>query len=111
MIAHIGMFEVKVRFGPGSVAQTPRQSRLPCSSTTQIDVVFCDTSSPTECGIQTSDGANHRAKCPDRGTIDCSASNRDYPRSIHGAGPPKQPDLSNAGRDGAEAPLTLQQGI
>ncbi len=28
-------------------------------------------------------GANHRATCPDRGTIDCSASPRDYPRSIH----------------------------
>ena len=28
-------------------------------------------------------GANYRATCPDRGTIDCSASPRDYPRSIH----------------------------
>src|SRR3954454_10692938 len=30
------------------------------------------------------DRANHRAICPDRGTIDCSASPRDYPRSTYG---------------------------
>src|SRR4051794_22203185 len=37
----------RVANGSGCVVHTPRQSRRPCSSTTQIDVVFCDTPSPT----------------------------------------------------------------
>jgi len=37
----------RAEIAPGSVTHAPRQSRRPCSSTTQIAVVFCDTSSPT----------------------------------------------------------------
>lgn len=37
----------KAAMAPGSVAVTPSTSVLPCSSTTQIAVVFWDTSRPT----------------------------------------------------------------
>src|SRR4051794_27425153 len=63
--------EMRAEIGPGSVVQTPRQSRLPCSFTTQIAVVFCDTSSPFatrpvrhNVTSQISDGASHRATAP-----------------------------------------------
>src|SRR4051812_36848700 len=36
----------------GSVAHWPRQSRAPVSSTTQIEVSFCETSSPTNRAIE-----------------------------------------------------------
>jgi hypothetical protein len=48
----------------GSVAHAPRHSRRPCSSKTQIVIVFSDTSSPKWCGIETYEGANHRATAP-----------------------------------------------
>lgn len=53
----------------GCVRQSPLQIRLPSTSTTQMAVIFCETSNPTECDIGTSNVARHRAKRPDRNTI------------------------------------------
>jgi hypothetical protein len=52
-------------------------------STTQIAVIFCETSRPTKWDIDESPAANHRRHRPDGGTISGSRADRDYRMSIY----------------------------
>ena len=56
--------EMSCEIGLGSVGLVPFQTYRPSASTTQIAVVFCDMSKPTESGVEPSNGPHHRAERP-----------------------------------------------
>ena len=68
----------------GFVGHWPRHSLRPALSTTQMAVIFCETSNPTKWVIDQPPTARiTRRHRPDRGTIDKSSANRDY--AVEGA--------------------------
>jgi hypothetical protein len=67
----------------GIVGHWPRHSLRPALSTTQIAVIFCETSNPTKRVIDEPPMVRITGqRRPDRGTIGRSSANRDYRMSI-----------------------------
>src|SRR5262249_18274112 len=69
----------------GTVGHWPRHSLRPALSTTQIAVIFCETSKPTKQVIDEPPIVRITGqRRPDRGTIGRSGANRDYRMSTYG---------------------------
>ena len=68
----------------GIVGHWPRHSLWPALSTTQIAVIFCETSNPTKQVIDDPPMVQITGqRRPDRGTIGRSGANRDYRMSTY----------------------------
>src|SRR5438094_7424699 len=69
----------------GFVGHWPGHSLRPASSTTQIAVIFCETSNPTKRVIDEPPTVRITGRQrPDRGTIGRLGANRDYRMSTYG---------------------------
>jgi hypothetical protein len=74
----------KVLICSGFVGHWPRHSLRPASLTTQIAVIFCETSKPTKRVINEPPMVRiTEQRRPDRGTIGRSSANRDYRMSTY----------------------------
>src|SRR5208283_5024404 len=87
----------------GAVGHWPRHSLRPALSTTQMAVIFCETSKPTKWVIMIEPPMVRitERRRPDRGTIERSGAHRDYRMSTHVKGFGCRPPHARSGRSGA----------